>query len=87
MPSGASVCSAWHQCPAAISALWAAISSKPGANAKTPDVLGSYPAGPETWGWRTTLTLKVRDRLILRHYNITPKGEESLGVEFDYRRV
>lgn len=60
---------------------------KPGADAKTPDVQGSYPAGPETWGWRTTLTLKGRDRLILRHYNITPKGEESLGVEFDYRRV
>lgn len=62
--------------------------SPSGASPLRPNVLGSYPApqGPD-WGWRTTLELRGRDRLLLRHFNVTPQGQESIGVEFDYRRV
>lgn len=53
-----------------------------------PSVLGSYPAGggPD-WGWRTAIELRGRDNLVIAHYNITPDGEESIGVEIDYKRV
>lgn len=53
------------------------------------NVLGSYPDGQggPRWGWRTTLELPEPERLLLRHYNITPQGEEALAVEFDYRRA
>ncbi len=51
-------------------------------------VIGSYPAGEgPDWGWRTTLELHGRDNLVITHYNITPDGEESIGVEIDYKRV
>ena len=56
--------------------------------ADKPNVLGSYPAGEgPDWGWRTTLELKSPKKLVLMHYNITPEGEESSAVEFDYKRV
>lgn len=52
-----------------------------------PSVLGSYPAGEgPDWGWRTTLEMRGRDNLVISHYNITPGGEESIGVEIDYKR-
>lgn len=52
------------------------------------NALASYPApsGPD-WGWRTELTLPSRDNLIVRHFNITPDGQEALAVEFDYQRA
>ncbi len=51
-------------------------------------VLGSYPApdGPP-WGWRTEVDVSgAPDALAIRHWNITPDGEEALGVEFVYAR-
>lgn len=53
-----------------------------------PNVLGSYPAGDGSpdWGWRTTLEMRGADNFVLMHYNITPDGDESPGVEFDYSR-
>ncbi|MCA8915564.1 MAG: DUF1579 domain-containing protein [Planctomycetes bacterium] len=62
---------------------------KEGAPTDKPNVLGSYPAGDGSpdWGWRTTLELRSPDNLVLMHYNITPEGEESPAVEFDYKRV
>lgn len=58
------------------------------ADPKRPDVRGSYPAGEgPDWGWRTEIDLRNKNRLVIRHYNIPPGGEEYLGVEFDYRRV
>lgn len=58
-----------------------------GAPADMPNVLGHYPAPPGLdWGWRTTLELRAPDNLVITHYNITPDGEESHGIEFDYRR-
>jgi len=52
-------------------------------------VLGSYPApeGPP-WGWRTEVDVSgTPERLVIRHYNVTPAGDEALGVELDYRRA
>ena len=49
------------------------------------DVLGSYEAGDQTWGWRTTYESEG-DRLLVRHYNVMRGAEAALAVEFDYRR-
>lgn len=60
-----------------------------GAAAEPPSVLGSYPApeGPP-WGWRTELDVSgAPGRLVVRHFNITPDGDEALAVELDYRRA
>jgi hypothetical protein len=51
-------------------------------------VLGSYPVpgGPD-WGWRTEVDVsQCPDELTIQHFNITPTGEEAIGVEFRYRR-
>ncbi|HVE90819.1 MAG TPA: DUF1579 family protein [Actinomycetota bacterium] len=50
-------------------------------------VLGSYGAGDQTWGWRTQLDLAGPDALVITHFNITPAGEEALGVEIRYERT
>lgn len=49
-------------------------------------VEGSYggPEGPP-WGWRTTFE-PAGDRLVVRHFNITPAGEEALAVQLDLKR-
>jgi hypothetical protein len=59
-----------------------------GASKDKPSVLGHYPAptGPD-WGWRTTLELRNKNNLVVSHFNITPDGQESIGVEIDYERV
>ncbi len=50
-------------------------------------VLGSYDAGDGApWGWRTTFE-PAGHRLLVRHFNITPEGDEALAVELDYRRA
>jgi len=49
---------------------------------------GSYPdpcGGPD-WGWRTELEFGGGDEAVVRHYNITPAGAESLAVETRYQR-
>lgn len=59
-----------------------------GATQDAPNVLGSYPVkGHPDWGWRTTLELRGKDNLVITHYNITPEGEEDIGVEIDYKRT
>jgi hypothetical protein len=50
------------------------------------DVLGSYAAGDQTWGWRTVLQLVSPDDLVYRAYNIFPDGQEYLGVEASLTR-
>ncbi|MEZ5992705.1 MAG: DUF1579 domain-containing protein [Planctomycetota bacterium] len=59
------------------------------APADKTNVFGTYPAGDGSpdWGWRTTLEMRTPDNLVITHYNITPEGEESPGVEIDYKRV
>ena len=51
-------------------------------------VLGSFPdfSGGPDWGWRTQIDLLDADHLTIRHYTITPQGEEGLGVETVYTR-
>lgn len=43
--------------------------------------LGSYAAGPERWGWRTTIRLIDPTTLLVEATNITPAGEETHAVE------
>lgn len=52
-------------------------------------VSGSYggESDGEAWGWRTLIEMKSTEQLLITMFNITPQGEESVAVEFDYRRV
>ena len=49
-------------------------------------VWGKYGAGDQVWGWKTTIEFKNAGNVIIRHYNITPDGQESIGVEIDYKK-
>lgn len=51
------------------------------------NVLGTYQAGDEVWGWRTVIKIDGQDRLEVVAYNITPAGEEAKAIEVQYRRV
>ncbi|MBJ7329651.1 MAG: DUF1579 family protein [Solirubrobacteraceae bacterium] len=54
----------------------------------TIDVVGSYLDGGGTaWGWRTSFAPEGDGNLAVRHWNITPDGEEALAVEFAYARA
>ncbi|PSK91063.1 DUF1579 domain-containing protein [Taibaiella chishuiensis] len=62
--------------------------SRPGSDVF--DVKGSYVAGgdeAEVWGWRTELDLPDDGTLVIRAYNISPEGEESIATETVYKRV
>lgn len=50
-------------------------------------VRGTYavPSGPD-WGWRILLHSDETDRFVIRMYNVTPDGGESLAVETAYVR-
>ncbi len=52
-------------------------------------VTGQYAAGEgqPDWGWRTEVRLLSNDELLMAAYNISPEGEEALGVETRYRRT
>ncbi|MHA1111567.1 MAG: DUF1579 family protein [Promethearchaeota archaeon] len=52
-------------------------------------VLGHYTGADENdvWGWRTILEHIDPDNLVIQHFNITPDGQEYLGVDIDYKRV
>lgn len=50
-------------------------------------VLGSYAAGPERWGWRTTLRRDAADQLVLESFNISPAGQEDRAVLTRLRRA
>ncbi len=51
-------------------------------------VLGSYVVDDKgtAWGWRTVFEMIEPNRLTIRAYNITPGGEEHLGIETVYAR-
>jgi Protein of unknown function (DUF1579) len=50
------------------------------------DLRGSYPAGDgPDWGWR--IVLDAADPLTIDMYNITPAGEEMIGVEIRLQRA
>jgi len=48
-------------------------------------VLGSYAAGDQRWGWRTTMHVQGEE-LVIESTNISPAGEESHAVETRLRR-
>jgi hypothetical protein len=50
-------------------------------------VLGSYAAGAERWGWRTTLRRDGADGLVIEALNITPAGEAHPAVTTRLRRA
>ena len=52
-------------------------------------VLAQYTGADENdvWGWRTSLELKDPDNMVIQHFNITPDGQEYLGVDIGYKRV
>lgn len=43
-------------------------------------VLGSYGAGGQRWGWRTTLHASP-ERLVLEAFNVAPDGQEDPAVK------
>jgi hypothetical protein len=51
-------------------------------------LLGSYSvASSPNWGWRIELRLSGSDDLELRMFNISPEGDETLGVLAQYQRI
>jgi len=61
-------------------------SSGPARDDGTVEVLGSYGAGAERWGWRTVLRLD-REELVIEAFNIAPSGEEDRAIETRLKRV
>lgn len=58
-----------------------------GAERERIAVTGSYfVAGHPRWGWRTELDDARDGELTLRMFNISPEGQEDLGVEVTLRR-
>jgi hypothetical protein len=51
------------------------------------DVLGSYAAGDQRWGWRTRLRRTPSDELLLEMFNISPAGEEYRALVATLARV
>ena len=66
------------------------LSTGPAVEAQRPiSVNGRYFVAQtqEFWGWRTELDEAADGLLVIRMFNITPAGEEALGVEIELRRV
>lgn len=57
------------------------------ASPSSVDLRGSYPVdgGPD-WGWRVVLTAGA-DAISVDMYNVTPEGEEMIGVEIRLGRA
>lgn len=49
-------------------------------------VLGSYAAGDQRWGWRTTLR-RTPSELVIESFNITPEGQEHPAIVTRLRRT
>lgn len=50
-------------------------------------VLGSYPAGPERWGWRTELRQIQQHEFFIEAYNVSPAGREDRAIEIRLTRI
>ena len=51
------------------------------------DVLGSYAAAGQRWGWRTRLRLSSAEELLVEAFNISPDGVEMRAIVSRLRRV
>lgn len=65
--------------------------SKPVPESSTASIIsafGTYFAGEgqPRWGWRTELDDQTEGALRIRMFNVTPDGEESLGVDIELAR-
>lgn len=63
------------------------LSTGPASEPGLVDVLGSYIAGDQRWGWRTRLRLPAPDELLLEAFNISPDGVEMRAIVSSLRRV
>jgi hypothetical protein len=63
------------------------LSSGPASEPGLVDVLGSYAAGEQRWGWRTRLRLVSREELLMEAFNIPPGGPELRAIVSRLRRV
>lgn len=50
------------------------------------DVQGTYPAGPQRWGWRIRITQDTPDDLALEHWNIEPGGSTDRAITTRMKR-
>lgn len=57
-------------------------------DAQPVSVFGTYFAAPghPHWGWRTEVDDREPGALRVRMFNVTPEGEEALGVDLELRR-
>jgi hypothetical protein len=51
------------------------------------DVVGSYRAGEERWGWRTRLSAPSSLELVLEAFNISPDGVEQRALLSRFTRA
>jgi hypothetical protein len=51
------------------------------------DVLGSYLAGEQRWGWRTVLHSPAAGELTLESFNVSPQGQQERAIESRLTRV
>lgn len=60
-----------------------------GAEASPVSVSGTYFAAPghPHWGWRTELGDREPEQLVIRMFNVSPEGQEDLGVDIALRRA
>lgn len=60
-----------------------------GEGAAPVNVRGSYFAAPghPHWGWRTELHDSDPAQLVIRMFNVSPQGQEDLGVDIVLRRA
>lgn len=56
------------------------LSTGPDSGAPLVDVVGSYAAGNERWGWRTRLQCTASGELAIDAFNISPDGKEFPAI-------
>lgn len=52
------------------------------AESKIVNVLGSYYAAGQKWGWRTRFSKPTADQLLIESFNVTPDGTEERALEW-----
>lgn len=62
------------------------LSTGPATEPGVVDVVGSYSAGEQRWGWRTRIRLCAPDELLVEAFNISPDGVEMRAIVSRLRR-
>ena len=50
------------------------------------NVIGTYKAGEQVWGWRTVIEVASPGEQVVTAYNISPAGQEDKAIETRLRR-